>query len=109
MIIEKIRIGFIGAGQNTQKMHIPKLQALPGVELIEVANRTLGSAEKVANEFNIQRARSSWQGIVASDDVDAIVIGTGPTFTLKPPVRHLIVGNMSCVRRARMAKNLSEA
>ena len=54
---DKIRVGFIGAGQNTRKMHIPKLQALPGVELIEVANRTLASGKKVANKFNIQRVR----------------------------------------------------
>jgi predicted dehydrogenase len=78
MINDKIRVGFIGAGQNSRKMHIPKLQALPGVELIEVANRTLASTEKVASEFNIQRVRSSWQEIVASGDVDAIVIGTWP-------------------------------
>jgi predicted dehydrogenase len=78
MINDKIRVGFIGAGQNSRKMHIPKLQALPGVELIEVANRTLASTEKVASEFNIQRVRSSWQEIVASADVDAIVIGTWP-------------------------------
>ena len=75
---DKIRIGFIGAGQNTRKVHIPKLQAIPGVELKEVANRTLASGERVVSEFKIQRARSSWQEIVASSDVDAIVIGTWP-------------------------------
>ena len=84
MTQNKIRVGFVGAGQNTRKMHIPKLQALPGVELAEVANRTLASGEKVANEFNIQRVRSTWQEIVASREVDAIIIGTWPYL---PPLR----------------------
>ena len=108
MINDKIRVGFIGAGQNTRKIHIPKLKALPGVELIEVANRTLDSAEKVANEFNIQQARSSWQEIVASDNVDAIVIGTWPYLHCEASCAALNSGkHVLC--EARMAKNLSEA
>ena len=41
MLQDKIRVGFIGAGQNSRKLHIPKLLALPEVELREIANRTL--------------------------------------------------------------------
>ena len=108
MTQDKIRVGFIGAGQNTQKMHIPKLQALPDVELIEVANRTLASTEKVASEFNIQRVRSSWQEIIASGDVDAIVIGTWPYLHCKASCAALNSGkHVLC--EARMAMNLSEA
>jgi predicted nuclease with RNAse H fold len=59
-------------------MHIPKLLDLPGVELVEIANRTKASRDKVAAEFNISQVRSSWQEIISSDNVDAIVIGTGP-------------------------------
>jgi len=108
MIQDKIRVGFIGAGQNTRKVHIPKLQALPGVELIEVANRTLASGKKVANEFNIQRVRSSWQEIAASTDVDAIVIGTWPYLHCKASCAALN-GGKHVLCEARMATNLSEA
>ena len=48
---DKIRIGFIGAGQNTQLMHIPKLQSIPGVELKEVANIARGSKLRRHHRF----------------------------------------------------------
>ena len=108
MTQDKIGVGFIGAGQNTRKMHIPKLQALPGVELIEVANRTMTSGEKVAKEFNIRRVRSSWQDIVTSRDVDAIIIGTWPYLHCEAACAALSNGkHVLC--EARMAINLSEA
>ena len=105
---DKVRVGFIGAGQNTREMHIPKLQALPGVELVEVANRTLISGKKVANEFNIKRVRSSWHQIIASHNVDAIVIGTWPYLHCEASCAALKAGkHVLC--EARMAMNLAEA
>jgi len=108
MAIDKIRVGIIGAGQNTRKMHIPKLMGLPGVELIEVANRTIASSKKVASEFNIPRVRSSWQEIINSEDVDAIVIGTWPYLHCEASCAALQSGkHVLC--EARMAMNHSEA
>ena len=43
-----IRVGFVGAGANTRRHHIPKLRAQPDVELVAVANRTKDSGERVA-------------------------------------------------------------
>ena len=105
---QKVRIGFIGAGENTQKIHIPKLQAIPGVTLAEVANRTLASGERVASKYNIQRVRSSWQDLLKSTDIDAVVIGTWPylhcvaTCTALKNKKHVLC-------EARMAMNLTEA
>ena len=53
MSTEKIRIGVIGAGGNTTKLHIPGLLAQSGVEILSVANRTLASGQRVAREFGI--------------------------------------------------------
>ena len=47
---QKIRVGFVGAGANTRKHHIPKLAAQPGIELVAVANRSKESSERVAKE-----------------------------------------------------------
>ncbi len=105
---DKIRVGIIGAGQNTRKMHIPKLMEIPGVELAEVANRTTISAEKVSAEFNIPRIRSSWQEIVGSKEVDAIIIGTWPYLHCEASCAALKSGkHVLC--EARMAMNHSEA
>ena len=35
-----LRVGLVGAGDNTRKRHIPGLRAVPGVELVGVVNRT---------------------------------------------------------------------
>ena len=50
-----IRVGFVGAGRNTQSRHIPGLGKQPGVELVAVANRSRESGERVAKEFGIRR------------------------------------------------------
>ena len=73
---QKLRIGFIGAGGNTRKMHIPGFHKLENVELAVVANQTLASAEKVAKQEGIKRAVDSWQEVIADPSVDAICIGT---------------------------------
>ena len=50
-----IKVGFIGAGTNTKRAHLPKLIEQDDVKAIGVANRTLDSSKKVANEFNIEK------------------------------------------------------
>ena len=43
-----IRVGIIGAGANTIAKHIPFLQAIDGVEIIGVVNRSKESSTNVA-------------------------------------------------------------
>ena len=51
--MDKIRIGIVGAGQNTVSSHIPLLQAIDGVEIVSVCNRSRASSERVATQFGI--------------------------------------------------------
>ncbi len=74
MADKPIRVGFVGAGANTRKHHIPKLKAQPGVELVAVANRSKESGERVAKEFGIARVHDDWRQVVEAGDVDAICI-----------------------------------
>ena len=73
-----ISVGIIGAGANTKLLHIPGLQAIKGVSVTAVANRTLDSAKKVAKQFGIPEAMETWEDIVLRDDIDAVCIGTWP-------------------------------
>jgi predicted dehydrogenase len=104
----KIRIGIIGAGQNTRKMHLPKLLALPDVEVREVANRTVGSAKISAEEFNIATVRESWQEVATSPDLDAVVIGTWPNLHC-PATCLALQSGKHVLCEARMAINHAEA
>ncbi len=102
-----IRVGFIGAGANTRKHHIPKLKAQPGVELVAVANRSKDSGEKVAREFGIGRVHAGWQEIVNAPDIDAICIGTWPYTHAEMTIAALAQGkHVLC--EARMAMNAAE-
>ena len=51
MTQDTIRVGIIGAGANTRDRHIPGLQAIEGVELVAVCNRSQESGERAAKQF----------------------------------------------------------
>ena len=75
---DKIKIGIIGAGENTRKFHIPNFQKLDGVEVVSVCNRSRESGQKVADEFTIQKVFSNWIDLVKDSDINAVCIGTWP-------------------------------
>src|SRR5262245_51698136 len=107
MTDKTIRVGFVGAGNNTRRRHIPGFQALPGVELVAVANRTKESSERVAQEFAIPRVHADWRDVVAARDLDAICIGTWPYMHREITEAALAAGkHVLC--EARMAMNAAE-
>ena len=107
MTDKPIRVGFVGAGNNTRRHHIPKLRAQPGIELVAVANRSKESGERVAKEFGIARVHEDWQEVVRAPDVDAVCIGTWPNMHSEITVAALEAGkHVLC--EARMAMNAAE-
>jgi predicted dehydrogenase len=75
---DRLRVGLVGAGDNTRLRHIPGLRALPGVEIVGVCNRRPESTRAVAEAFGIPRTFAAWQELVRDPDIDAVVIGTWP-------------------------------
>ncbi len=73
-----IRVGLIGAGGNTRSRHIPGLKEQPGVELVGVANRTVASGKKIADEFGVERVYVDCLVLMEDEDIDAVCIGTWP-------------------------------
>ncbi len=57
----------------------PAAPAIPGVEIVSVSNRSTASSERVANEFGIPKVVERWQDLVASPDIDAVMIEPGRT------------------------------
>ena len=60
-----IKVGIIGAGNNTRVRHIPGLQAIDGVEIVSVCNRSRESSQRVADQFNIPKVYDDWRELVA--------------------------------------------
>lgn len=103
-----IRVGVVGAGGNTRKHHIPKLQAQKDVQVVRVANRSRPSAAKVAKEFGIPQVADHWQDVVQDPELDAICIGTWPYLHAAVTIAALEAGkHVLC--EARMAMNSAEA
>ncbi len=103
-----IRIGIVGAGGNTRSRHIPGLKAQKGVEIVSVCNRSPESTERVAREFSIPRTYRSWQDLVESSEIDAVVIGTWP-YLHCPVTLAALDCNLHVLTEARMAMNAQEA
>jgi predicted dehydrogenase len=104
----RIRVGLIGAGANVRNVQIPGFRRIPECEIVAVANRSLESSQRVADEFAIPRAYSSWRQLLDDDGVDAVLIGTWPyvhrTLTLAA-----LESGKHVLCQARMANNAAEA
>ncbi len=108
MAQDTIQVGIIGAGGNTRSRHIPGLQAIDGVEIIGVCNRSEESSQQVADAFGIPKIYGNWQDAIADPDTEAIVIGTWPYMHCRATVAALEAGkHVMC--EARMAMNAREA
>ncbi len=104
---QRIRIGIIGAGENTRRRHIPGLRALDDVEIVGVVNRTANSTRRAARELGIARTYDDWPGLVADDEIDAVVIGTWPYLHAPATIVALEAGK-HVLTEARMAMNSAE-
>ena len=108
MAQQTVKVGIIGAGGNTRSRHIPGLQAIEGVEIIGVCNRSQESSQRVADEFGIPKTYGNWQEAIGDPDTNAIVIGTWPYMHCRATVAALRADkHVMC--EARMAMNAKEA
>jgi len=103
-----LRIGIVGAGANTRSRHIPGFQAIDGVEVVAVCNRTRASGQKVADEFGISTVYDDWKELVQADEVDAVCVGTWPYLHCAITLASLAAGK-HILTEARMAMDLEEA
>lgn len=105
---QPIRVGIVGAGDNTRRRHIPGLRAVAGVEVAGVVNRTPQSTAKVASELGIPTQYATWQELLKDSSIDAVVIGTWPNMHCEVTCAALAAGkHVLC--EARMARNVAEA
>lgn len=105
--MKNLRIGVVGAGANTRGRHIPGFQAIEGVSVDVVCNRSEASSRSAAEAFNIPRIAEKWQDVVADPEIDAICIGTWPYLHAEITIAALAAGK-HVLTEARMAMNTEE-
>ncbi|MCC7492588.1 MAG: Gfo/Idh/MocA family oxidoreductase [Fimbriimonadaceae bacterium] len=75
---ETLRIGIVGAGGIVKTRHLPGFQALDGVEVVAVCNRSEASGRAVAAAYGIPEVQTDWYELVRRPDLDVVVVGTWP-------------------------------
>lgn len=108
MAEETIRVGLIGAGGNVRNRHIPGFRKIKGCEIVAVANRSMESGRRVADEFHIPRVYASWQELLEDDSINAVCIGTWPYMHRTLTLAALEKGK-HVLTEARMASTAQEA
>jgi predicted dehydrogenase len=108
MAEKKIRIGFIGAGANTELRHIPGFLAMDGVELVSVSNRSRESSQRISTAYNIPNVYDNWADLIDAEDTNAICIGTWP-YMHYSLVLSALEANKHVMTEARMCMNADEA
>ena len=103
-----IRVGIVGAGNITIAKHIPGFQAIDGVEIIGVCNRSRESSERVSSRFGIPKVYDRWWELVEDPETNAIVIGTWP-YMHCPVTLAALAADKHVICQARMAMNAREA
>lgn len=71
-----VRLGVIGAGNYASSMLLPHLEKNPGVKMTEVATATSLSAANAARKFGFKRTSTDYKGLLAAEDIDAVIIAT---------------------------------
>src|SRR6267143_14790 len=104
----EIRVGLIGAGGNVRNRHIPGFRKVEGLEILAVANRSLESSHRVAEQFNIPRIYNHWQELLEDDAINAVCIGTWP-YMHRPLTLAALEKGKHVLTEARMASTAQEA
>jgi predicted dehydrogenase len=75
--MKRIRIGIIGCGEVTQINHLPSLNFLEEFfEITALSDVSAGVLEAVGNSHRLQQRFLEYQDLLASPDVDAVLITT---------------------------------
>lgn len=105
---ERVRVGIIGAGANARNVQIPGFKRIPECEILAVANRSMASSQRVADQFDIPRAYASWEELLDDGDIDAVLIGTWPYMHLDL-TRATLESGKHVLCQARMANDAAQA
>src|SRR5262249_14188846 len=73
---DKVRIGVIGCGNYAKSMILPHLASRSDVSLVEVVTTRSLSAADAQAKFGFERASTDASRLLASEDVDAVLIMT---------------------------------
>jgi predicted dehydrogenase len=69
-----VRLGYVGAGNLAQRVHLPNFASLEGCELVGLAEVRRNLGETVRQRFGIARLYADHRELAADTDVEAIAV-----------------------------------
>jgi predicted dehydrogenase len=70
---DKVRYGLISTARIGFTAHVPGAKSSPNSEIVAVSSRSLATAEAAAKEHGIPLAFGSYQEMIDSDEIDAVI------------------------------------
>ena len=88
-----LHIGLIGAGEIAQVAHLPMLRNLPDLYTVAgITDISKGLREAVQKRFAVQRSYESPEEMIASGDIDAVMVLTADPYHCEYTVKALEAG-----------------
>jgi predicted dehydrogenase len=72
-----IRLGYVGCGFMAQKVHLPNFAAIPGCELVALAEVRRDLGRSVQQRMGIPRLYGEHHELLADPEIDAIAVSAG--------------------------------
>lgn len=109
----KLRFGILGTARIAKSV-IPHLQASTLAEVVAVASRDQGRAQKFSIEYNIPQAFSSYDELLKHPDIDAVYVPLPPSMHCEYTLKAAAAGkNVLCEKplavSAEQAKQMIDA
>jgi len=106
--MEKTKIAVIGLGGIAQVVHLPVLTKLGNVEISAVADINKNRLKTVSEKFSIARQFTDYKELLATQDVDAVIIAT-PTNTHSEIAIECLKAKKHVLIEKPISRNLAEA
>lgn len=106
--MEKTKIAVIGLGGIAQLVHLPILSKLGNVEICAVADINKTRLKTVSEKFTIDKQFTDYRDLLATQDVDAVIIAT-PTNTHSEIAVECLNAKKHVLIEKPIARNLVEA
>lgn len=105
--MSKIRIALVGTGAFGIK-HLDALKNIPQAEVVCLVSRSLEAVEAIAKEYNVPRYTTSFEEMLAMEDVDAVILCT-PTQMHAEQTRQCLKAGKHVEVEIPLADNLVDA